>query len=100
MAGSLLLGALVSGDASGAKDIAIGTTTTQVAAERPHDLCIGRIGRLVQQGGDAHHLARRAKATLKGVGLDKRLLNEVQIAALSQPLNGSDLATHTIDGEQ
>src|SRR5215469_10219777 len=97
-------------------DIGIGRTAAEIAAHALADLLIvegdvlsSQIGAhragpasldLAQHPNRRAELSRRAVAALEGVMGDERLLQRVQVLAISQPLNRDDLGVLVRDGER
>src|SRR5947208_7200605 len=73
-------------------DVVIGSAATQVAAHPVADF-LRRAGMALCDAGDAgHELPRRAIAALETIALDECGLQRMEPLALSQALDGRDLA--------
>src|SRR5215472_16488244 len=80
------------GLSDGGDDVRIGTAAADVAAHELADLLIRARPSLRQQRDRRHDLARRAKAALKSIVANERLLHWVQGAVTRQALDRRHLA--------
>ena len=73
---------------NGVPDRPIAGAATQIAFERARQVCL----LLVVERGDGHDHAGGAEAALKSLGVEKGLLDRMQLAAGREPLDGRHLA--------
>jgi len=72
----------------GVGDGAIAGAAAKIAGERLIDVLTRRSCAILIEREQAHHDARRAKAALRAVKIDHRLLDRVQLLALGEVLDG------------
>src|SRR5262245_1761760 len=86
--------------ADGGDDVRVCAAAADVTAHEFADLLVGARTSLSQQRDRRHDLARRAKAALKPIVTDERLLHAVQAAVTRQALDGHHLAAIALRGER
>src|SRR5262245_7181209 len=80
----------------GGHDVRIGTAAADVATHELGDLLVGARPSLRQQRDRRHDLARRAKAALKPIVANERLLHRVQATVTRQALDRRHLAAFAL----
>src|SRR2546430_640239 len=84
----------------GLDDVHVTRAPAEVAGDRPPDVVLGGIGRLLQERGPGEHHARGAEAALQPVLLLERRLDRVELPVGRQPLHRCDRAPIRLDPEQ
>src|SRR5580700_6933804 len=80
-------------------DALISSATAEVAGQSLADFGFRRIGRFAEEGGDLHEESRCAEAALESVRVPHGLLQWVELAALSQALDGEDVCSARLHRE-
>ena len=80
-------------------DVLVAGAAAQVARQREADLVLGGVRVLGEQRLRGEHHPRRAEAALEAVLLREPLLDRVQLARRTEPLDGGDLVAVGLDGE-
>ena len=83
----------------GLDDARVGSATTQVAAQGGFHVVVTRSRLLLEQLQTRHHHARCTEPTLQSAVLDERLLQRMQIVAVSHAFDGFDLGTISRSGQ-
>ena len=86
--------------ACGGQNFGIRSAAADVPRHGALDLLIRGPRVAEQERFEREHLPRRAEAALQRVMFDERLLHRVERVIVSQPLDGGDGASLTLDGEQ
>jgi hypothetical protein len=68
----------IGSDATGLKNVQIGATPAEIAGHSAQKLRFRRRWSFVQKAFEAHDLAGRTEAALKGIGVDEGLLHGVK----------------------
>src|SRR5262245_22268753 len=84
----------------GLDDVDVAGAATEVALQRLSDLCLARVGPLLQQAHRGHHESGRAVAALERVLLVVRLLDRMELPVLGQPFDRGHVAAVGLDREQ
>ena len=79
-------------------DLVVTGAAADVAGDRFLDILGRRFSGAVEQYFDRHDVARRAVAALYRAGVDKGLLNRMQLIAVRKPLDGRDLGAVGVGG--
>jgi hypothetical protein len=89
----------IGSDATGLKNVQIGATPAEIAGHSAQKLRFRRRWSFVQKAFEAHDLAGRTEAALKGIGVDEGLLHGIEYAMLRKAFDGGDGLTFTVDGQ-
>src|SRR5581483_8041266 len=83
----------------GVDDLHVARAAAEVAGERLADLVVRRARVAAQQVDGRDDEAGRAEAALHGAGVDERLLDGVELAAVREPLHRRHLVPVRLRGE-